>query len=328
MNNRDKNWLFLSVLEFPLLDCGVTIAKMKECGPKRFDIDHITNLKLESYEFVLAFAAILDNGPGSFLQQHPFYEIHYALDEPFQIMVKDKIITCAKNKPLILAKNVKHQLFFQPNRSFNYFVCMWDILPIAAQSCRGPEGEKEYTDLRNSLEQLDKSSFILSKIPFDGSNILSDVGNEWINRQLAWNSTVCFKLHEFIIKSLRHTTKPRVTDKALAGIPNYVLRANKFLHSHFAESITLEDVAGHANISPRHLNHVYMQIFNTSVMHNLSEIRIEYAKKYLCSTDFSIEKIAEIVGFTSARTLYKLFRKYAGITISQYRENKQRKDIC
>jgi AraC-like DNA-binding protein len=226
--------------------------------------------------------------------------------------------------PLMIAKNVKHQLFFQPNRSFNYFVCMWDIIPVTVQSYRGPEGEKEYEDLRNSLDQLDKNSFILSKIPFDGNNILSDIRDEWINRPLAWNSTICFKLHEFIIKALRYTTKPRITDKALAGIPNYVLMANKFLHSHFAESITLEDVARHVNISPRHLNLLYMKNFYTSVMYNLSEIRIEYAKKYLCSTDYSIEKIAEIVGFTSARTLYKLFKKHTGITVSQYRIKEQR----
>jgi AraC-like DNA-binding protein len=286
---------------------------------KRFDINHIINLKLESYEFVLAFAAILDNGPGSFLHQHPFYEIYYGLDEPFRIKVMNKIITCAKNELLILAKNVRHKLFFEPNRSFNYFVYMWDIFPVTAQSYGGPEGEKEYDDLRNSLEQLDKRSFIHSKIPFAGNEILRDINDEWINRQLAWNSTICFKLHEFVIKALRHVTRPMVTDKVLAGVPNYMLVANKFLHSHFAESITLEDVAKHANISPRHLNRIYMQNFNTSVMQNLSEIRIEYARKYLCSTDYPIEKIAELVGFASARILYKLFKKYEGITISQYR---------
>jgi AraC-like DNA-binding protein len=302
-------------------------GKMKGNGPKMFDIDHIINLKLESYEFLLAFAAILDNGPSSFLHQHPHYEIHYALNEPFRIKVMDKIITCAKNELLMLAKNIKHQMIFEPNRSFSYLVCMWDIFPVAAQSCSGPEGEKEYEDLRDSLEQLDERSFILSKLPFDGNKILSDINDEWINRRLAWNSTICFKLHEFVIKSLRHITKPRVTDKTLAGVLNYALIANKFLHSHFAESITLEDVTRHVNISSRHLNRVYMQIFNTSVMQDLSEIRIEYAKKYLYSTDHSIEKIAEIVGFTSTRTLYKLFKKYAGITISQYRENKQRMAI-
>ena len=45
-----------------------------------------------------------------------------------------------------------------------------------------------------------------------------------------------------------------------------------------------------------------------------------YAKYYLCTTDYSIVEIAERVGFTSPRTLYKLFRQYEGLSLSQYRK--------
>jgi YesN/AraC family two-component response regulator len=65
-----------------------------------------------------------------------------------------------------------------------------------------------------------------------------------------------------------------------------------------------------------------MNIFKTSIMKNLNLLRIEYAKRYLCLTDYSIEKISEMTGFSCSRILYKLFKKYVGIPISQYRDRK------
>ena len=38
------------------------------------------------------------------------------------------------------------------------------------------------------------------------------------------------------------------------------------------------------------------------------------------TTDLSIEEIAEKIGFTSSRALYKLFQQYEGLSLSQYRE--------
>jgi AraC-like DNA-binding protein len=300
---------------------------MKWSGPKNLDIDHTITLKLESYEFVLFFATVLDNCTTEFLHQHAFYEIYYALDKTIQIKVMKEIITCRKHELLILAKNVEHQVLLEPNHSFSYFVCLWDLFPNVPRSFRGPDGKNEFDDIRNFLEQLDKKLFIHPEIPFDGNKLWDDIYDEWKNRRLAWNSTLCFKLYEFVIKSLRHAIKSNITDKTLAGIPNYGLAASKFIHMHFTEPITLEDVAKHINVSPRHINRAYMQIYDSSIMRNLNKIRIEYAKRYLCLTDYSIEKIAEIVGFTSTQTLYKLFKRYVGITVSQYRNKKHCMDI-
>ena len=59
---------------------------------------------------------------------------------------------------------------------------------------------------------------------------------------------------------------------------------------------------------------------STTFMKNTNLLRIAYAKNYLCTTDLSIEEIAEKIGFTSSRALYKLFQQYEGLSLSQYRE--------
>jgi len=213
------------------------------------------------------------------------------------------------------------------NSNFHYLVLLWDLFPVTTQICRGPAGIHEWEDLRQAIEKIDKLQFIHSVIPFDGYDILDVIQNEWNRKQLAWNSSIVFKIYDFVVRALRHTVRIRSTDQNLAGTLNLGIAASQFLHAHFTEPITLEDVAKHLNFSSRHVNRAYMKIFNTSIIRNLNLIRIEYAKRYLCFTDYSVEKISEIIGFSCSRTLYKLFKKYEGIAISQYRDKKQGKAL-
>lgn len=46
---------------------------------------------------------------------------------------------------------------------------------------------------------------------------------------------------------------------------------------------------------------------------------MEYAKNYLCSTNYSVEKIAAMVGFNSPATLRNLIRQEEGLSIREFR---------
>ncbi|MDR0718246.1 MAG: AraC family transcriptional regulator [Treponema sp.] len=289
----------------------------------RFIYDHITSIRFDTYEFTLAYAEKLDSTTAEFSHQHPLYEIYYTLEKHLQIRIKDKIIKLEKHEILVIAKNVEHQVLFEPDCNFRYFVLIWDLFPVVTQTYyHGPEGSREWEDLRQVLDRIDKWQFIHSEIPFDGHEILDVIQNESNRRQLAWNSSIVFKIYDFLVRALRHAVRIKITDQNLAGTLNLGIAASKYLHDHFTEPLTLEDVARYLNYSSRHVNRVYMNIFKTSIMRNLNLLRIEYAKRYLCLTDYSIEKISEITGFSCSRTLHKLFKKYVGVSISQYRGEK------
>jgi AraC-like DNA-binding protein len=289
---------------------------------ERFIYNHITSIRFDTYEFTLVYADKLDNTMAEFTHQHPFYEIYYTLEKHIRIKIKDEIIKLEKYELLIIAKNVEHQVLFEPDCNFRYFVLIWDLFPVITQTYHGPEGVHEWEDLREVLEKIDRRQFIHSETPFDGHEILDVIQNELDRKQLAWNSSIVFKMYDFLARALRHTVRIKITDQSLAGTLNLGIAASKYLHAHFAEPVTLEDVAQHLNYSSRHVNRAYMNIFKTSIMRNLNLLRIEYAKRYLCLTDYSIEKVSEMAGFSCSRTLYKLFKKYVGISISQYRDRK------
>jgi len=282
--------------------------------------DHITSIRFDAYEFLLSYADVLDNRTVEFPHKHPFYEIYYPLEGPIEIKVLDTTVTLEKHQLLFVSKHVEHCVLFETAYNTSYFVLIWNMFPIIGRSFRGPDGIHEWDDLRQALAVIEEFGFICSETPYDGDEVLRAIQDELQNRELSWNSVIVFKMHEFLVKALRHTFKAKVRDQEIAGKRNLGIMASKYLHTHFAEPITLEDVAKHLNFSSRHVDRVYREMFNTSIIRNLNLLRLGYAKRYLSYTDYSIEKIAELTGFECPRTLYKLFKKYEGITISQYRE--------
>ena len=288
-------------------------------GRRDFIYDHISGIRFDYYEFLLIYAEVLDNKVVEFPHKHPFYEIYYPLEGPIQIKVDDKTLTIGKHELLFISKNVEHCVLFEKGYDTPYFVLIWDLFPVVGKPGRGPDGPHEWGDIKQVLDAIDKSKYTLSKTPYTGYEILDLIRNELKSKNLAWNSSIVFKVYDFLINAFRHTVKIKVKDEELAGKINLGIAASKYLHAHITEPITLSDVAEHFNFSSRHLVRAYMEIFNTSIIRNLNLLRIGYAKRYLCYTDFPIEKIAELTGFGSSRTLYKLFKKYEGTTISEYR---------
>jgi len=61
----------------------------------------------------------------------------------------------------------------------------------------------------------------------------------------------------------------------------------------------------------------------TSYQNLLNELRIELACHYLVKTDFTLEAIAEKLGFTETRSFYRYFKNWAGITAGEYRKSHQ-----
>jgi len=61
----------------------------------------------------------------------------------------------------------------------------------------------------------------------------------------------------------------------------------------------------------------------TSYQNLLNELRIELACHYLVKTDFTLEAIAEKLGFTETRSFYRYFKNWAGKTAGEYRKSHQ-----
>lgn len=100
-------------------------------------------------------------------------------------------------------------------------------------------------------------------------------------------------------------------------------RCEKVLHyitGHFSEEISLETLAGSANISVSECLRCFKSVMNTTPYRYLMELRLSKAAELLRATDDPVSVIAEQVGFCHLSHFGKSFRKKTGMSPSKYRK--------
>ncbi|MCL2851664.1 MAG: response regulator [Defluviitaleaceae bacterium] len=93
-----------------------------------------------------------------------------------------------------------------------------------------------------------------------------------------------------------------------------------YISKHYEKSITLEDAAKAANITPSYLSMAFKQEMGISFVQYLTQIRIAKSEALLLDTNMKIYEIAEKVGFPSPYYFSKVFKEQKGITCKEYRE--------
>ena len=104
-----------------------------------------------------------------------------------------------------------------------------------------------------------------------------------------------------------------------------VLTMMAFIQEHFAEKLTLEEIAAAASISTRECLRCFKDAIHQSPIEYLLSYRIGAAKKLLETTGYAITEIALRTGFNSAAYFTQQFRTHTGKTPNAYRKEVQEK---
>lgn len=93
-----------------------------------------------------------------------------------------------------------------------------------------------------------------------------------------------------------------------------------FMKQNFHKDISLLDIANHIHMSKFHFNHSFRKTVGITPWNYLTKIRIEHSIKLLVTTDYTLDKISVLVGYTSANYYSKVFHKFVGTSPGRLRE--------
>lgn len=103
-----------------------------------------------------------------------------------------------------------------------------------------------------------------------------------------------------------------------------VEKITDFFEVHYAEKISLDQIAGNMYLSPFYVSKIFKAETGDTPIHFLIEIRLEKAKELLVSDqELSIQEVAARVGYEDAYHFSKLFKKKFGVAPSAVRRQKQ-----
>lgn len=100
---------------------------------------------------------------------------------------------------------------------------------------------------------------------------------------------------------------------------NHIVKSTKeYLETHYADDISLEDMAEHVNISPQYFSKLIKKTTGFNFIDWLSMLRVKKAKELLTNSNLTVKEVCFMVGYKDPNYFSRIFKKRIGITPSEY----------
>jgi|GEM_PF-433439 len=95
--------------------------------------------------------------------------------------------------------------------------------------------------------------------------------------------------------------------------------AKDYIESHLNKEVSLEEVAVYLGLNPSYLSQLFKQTTNETFVHFRMKKRMEQAQRLLHHASHRMYDIAEEVGYTDYSHFAKTFKKWFGVSPTEYR---------
>jgi len=106
-----------------------------------------------------------------------------------------------------------------------------------------------------------------------------------------------------------------------------ILNVQQWLEIHFAEPLTIADMASRVNMTERTFKRRFKDATGETPLNYLQQLRIEQGKEYLKHSDKSAEEVAWAVGYQDPGHFNRLFKRTYGTNISTWRKQYRNKTL-
>lgn len=100
-------------------------------------------------------------------------------------------------------------------------------------------------------------------------------------------------------------------------------KAIHYIEDHYDEQLTIRDVANYINFSSTHFSRLFKKETGRNFVDYVAFTRIIKTLPFLRKYDYTIEKIASTCGFNTPNYYSLTFKKYVGISPTDYRNTKE-----
>ena len=100
-----------------------------------------------------------------------------------------------------------------------------------------------------------------------------------------------------------------------------VSRTLEYVNSHFTGNISVQNISEEFGVSASYLSQIFKKDTGNTLVRYIAMLRIDRAKQLLAETGFHIGEVSEQVGYTDYFYFTKIFKKYCGITPTEYKKN-------
>ena len=139
--------------------------------------------------------------------------------------------------------------------------------------------------------------------------------------------TACLQEIIFLLKNkLFRSQNMGLLQMKLENIAYRDYLIDQYINSYTGNNPSLQELSEIVQISPSQLQRIIRKLYDQSFRERILFLKMQNAKRLIRDTDIPMIKIADLVGYASFYSFYGVFKKYFGMTPSQYRESVKKND--
>jgi len=261
---------------------GKCFASMEEI-PKSYD----QSLKALQYKLLFDSSAVISIDDISTSQNQDYYRI---------IKKAERIIEALKQSSYEHIKNEVMEMFS-------------DAL-----------GSNLSPDLIRQLayEVIMKALQMVSSIGIDPEETIASLGN--LHQQISTCDN-WYEIEEIVHSVLNGIMNKIIEKRSSRGKNKSIENILLYIQGHYQESdLSLDQLADQFQLSPPYISKLFKEHVERNFIDYLIETRIAASQELLRDTNKKVSEISEIVGYTNTRSFLRAFKKYTGLTPTEYRD--------
>ena len=99
-----------------------------------------------------------------------------------------------------------------------------------------------------------------------------------------------------------------------------MIEVARYIDKFYSENLTVQNLAKGCNLSVYYFIRAFQQVHGCTPHQYLASVRFDSAKHLLLTSNLSVEKIGEIVGFSSGSNFARAFKKEFGYSPTEFRD--------
>lgn len=160
---------------------------------------------------------------------------------------------------------------------------------------------------------------LLPEIAFSMSDVFIQKIEEMTDPEATINMTRQFQM-EYVkmVAEIHHQNQ--VPENISPRKSIWIDQCKDYIFKHLHEKIRVQDIADHLHLNANYLSELFRQCENITLTDFILREKVRLTQNLLAYSPYSYIEIAAYLGFSSQSHLGKIFKKYTGMTLRQYRE--------
>lgn len=151
-----------------------------------------------------------------------------------------------------------------------------------------------------------------------------------ISKKLSLDSLLCSEDHPSWARAVSYLSD--VSDAVMDGMEegesekylDAIETVKQYIREHLHCDLSLTVLANEVHLHPSYLSRLFKDATKKNLNRYILELRMEQAKRLLCTSNEKIYVVAQLTGYVTTQTFNRAFKKFVGIPPNEYRAQKSK----